>query len=132
MKVLFEGFKTLWDANFTGSDALANKLFLHEAPQSEDHPFAVYYLISGVPDYWFNDEQFEEYVVQVSIFSDDWSSSNVTDYFNDVAAAVDDAALTVTGYTTHKVERENSQLLRDSDNAMWHYLVQYRILLEKN
>ena len=132
MKVLFEGLYDLFaptGAKPTIYTNLSGKLYLTEAPQNTAFPYAIYHLVTNDYDFQF-DEDFEEFLIQFTIFDDSVSAVNIATYFENLKTLYDWSSPTVTGYTVISVVREIAELLRYDD--VWQYVVQYRILLEKN
>lgn len=127
MKPLFTGIYNLFKATPANNfyNAVGGRLYLHEAPQGATFPYAVYFLVSGMPEYWLSGPTFEEPVIQFSLFSDSESASEVTDLYTYLTALFDDCTLTVSGYTPIIFERQNYQLLRDPIDGTWHYIVEY-------
>jgi len=139
MKVLFTGIYNLFNATPHNSfyNALSGGLYLYEAPQNTDYPYAVFFLVSGEHDRYFSGPDFEEPVIQFSLFSDSESASEVTDLFTYLTALYDDCSLTVTGYTSIIFERTIYRLFReplagdqDAKGGIWHYAVEYRGILQ--
>jgi hypothetical protein len=131
MKVLFESLYTLFapaGAKPALHTALAGQMYLTEAPQNTSYPYAVYNMIANDYDWMFT-EDLEEFLIQFSIFDDKASATNVTGYFDDLKTLYDWAVPVVTGYQSVWMIREFAELLRIDD--IWHYIVQYRVLLKK-
>ena len=132
MKALFEGIYNLFapvGAKPTIYTNLSGKLYLTEAPQNTSFPYAIYHLVSNDYDFQFR-EDFEEFLIQFTIFDDNASAVNIGTYFENLKTLYDWSSPTVTGYTVISVTREIAELLRFDD--VWQYVVQYHILLEKN
>ncbi len=112
---------------------LGGQLFNTFAPQGTNYPFAVFQLVSDVPDWTFSDDE-ENIIVQFNIFDNSESSLNICNYFSDLDAIYHQAILTLTDYECIYCFRELSHLLRDNETegGIWQYMVQYRILLQKN
>lgn len=135
MKALFTAIKARLDAktgdpaaNNAAYIALGGRLYLHMAPQGATAPYAVYMLISNVPDWTFTDGH-ERATIQFSIYSAAQSASEVCDAMDALQALYDDCALAVTGFSPLYMQRGLSRLLRDEDT--WAYHVEYDVLLEK-
>lgn len=112
---------------------LNGQLFNTYAPRGTQYPYAVFSLVSDVPDWTFTDDE-ERIVVQFSIFDNSESALNVCQYFSDLDAIYHEAILTLADYECIYCFREMSHLLREEEveGGIWHYVIQYRILLQKN
>lgn len=132
---LFTAIKTRFDA--TGGDpavhnaaytALGGQLYLHMAPDRTQAPYAVYMLISDVPDWTFTDSH-ETATIQFSVYSGAKSASEVCNTMKALQTLYNDCTLTVTGFRPLYMQRGISWLLRDEET--WAYHVEYDVLLEK-
>ena len=133
MKALFTGIYSLFapaGAKPTIWTNLSGQFYLTQAPQNTDYPYAVYHLIANDYDWMFAAKDFEEFLIQITIFDDKASASNIGTYFENMKSLYDWATPTVTGYTAVWMVREFAELLKP-DN-IWQYVIQYRVLLEKN
>ena len=133
MKVLFSAIKTRFDA--TPNDfytAMGGRLYFYEAEQGATYPYCVYQMISDAPEYYFNDERFEDFLIQFSIFDNDQSAVGITDDYEALKTHFDDVSLSVTGYTNVVFEREGARLVRNPTDNVWQYSADYRVMCEKN
>lgn len=132
MKPLFEGIYNLFTAEPHNDfyNAVSGRLYLQEAPQGAAFPYAVYFLVSGIPEYWLSGPTFEEPIIQFSLFSDSESATEVTDLYTYLTALYDDCSLIVSGYSAIIFERQDYHLLRDSIDNIWHYVIEYRGILQ--
>ena len=132
MKQLFTG---IYSKFTTGAPTiytnLGGRLRLHEARQGETLPYCVYYMIGDSPDYYFGAEKTFSTTIQFSLFDESASFENIGTYFDNLCALYDECTLTVTGYTFLRMERTWAYPLRDEEERVWQYTVQYRITLEK-
>jgi len=134
MKQLFTGIYNLFapaGAKPTIYTNLDGKLRLFEAKQGETLPYCVYYLIGDGPDWYFEDERIFRAMIQFNLYTDDRSATNVCTYTDNLMALYDECTLSVTGYTFLRMERTWEYLLRDPEEQVWQYVVQYRVTLEK-
>ena len=127
----------------TGGDfysAISGNLYLNRVPVLDasgseiDYPYAVFSLISHVPDYFFGGEVFEEVLIQFDIFDDSLESAlDIETYAEYLHDLFDDVVLTLTNYRCLKFEREFSGLFSEGEGQelLWHHYTQYRVLLEK-
>ena len=111
--------------------ALSGRLYHAEAPQGATFPFCVMYIINQMGDWSFTDT-FEDVAVQFSIYTNESSASNIGAYWSYLTTLFDDVNLTIAGYSDIQVHRELSQLIRDTENNIWHYATQYRFYLQKS
>ena len=132
MKTLFTGLYNLFAPAGTKPDIwtnLSGKLYLTEAPQETTYPYATYNLIANDYDWMFDPSDFEEFLIQFSIFDDNSSADNITTYYENLKTLYDWSLPVITGYNVVHFIREFAELLRLDD--VWHYVIQYRILVEK-
>jgi len=128
MESLFKGLYSKYSGD-TALKAAITGLYLSEAIQTAVYPYGVYHLISDVPS-WTFDSDMEGYIIQFNLYSENSSSTEVNTAFTALTNLFDDSSLTVTGYTHILMARELSLLTRESD--VWNYMVQYRIMNQKN
>jgi len=131
MKVLFEALHTLFSTANTFKTAMGSQFYLYEADQENaSFPYTVYSKPAGAPDWTFT-EDLEDITIQISIFSENNSATEVLEAFEKCKSLFDDAALSVTGYADISMQRGLDRLIRDSENNVWQQIVDYEILLEK-
>lgn len=116
----------LHNALYLGLDG---RLYHTQADQTTVFPFAVFTFISQGTEYTFTDE-FENLVVQFSLFSLQKSSLEIEILRAKLTALYDWSSLTVSGYTHLYMRRINSRLMKD-DRPAWHYSIDYRIFVLK-
>ncbi len=139
MEVLFKAITTLYKGDsapaVTLRASLTNGLHFYVAPQGTNMPYAVYFLVSTVPERNFV-ERFENSLLQFNIFSSRGLSTNSADeivgIYDDLISLFDEALLTITGYTSLYMLREFSELLYPDDDEIYMYSTTYRILAEKD
>jgi len=118
-------FNTVNDFNSAVDD-----LYFVEAKQNADMPFAVFHIIANDLDPYFADNpKIDTYLIQFSIFSDASGPTEAGNIFNYLNTLYDNCTLTVSGYDFVSMSREHSNLLRDPENEIWHYVVDYEIIL---
>lgn len=110
---------------------LSNPLFSYKKEDGQEMPYAVYQMVSDVPQYTF-DTVHEEFNVQFNLYSDSNSQAEVSTFFNQLKSLYDDCKLSVDGYRSVRMERTLALLVNDLKRNAWQYTVQYRILLERN
>jgi len=146
MKSLFQAIMTRFNA-LSGADpnqvhnafytALSGRLYNSVAPQGKAQlpsgaPYCVFLMVSGVPEGTFTEIQ-ENVLIQFSLFDSESSAGTVCDNYEKLTELFDDCELSVSGYTHIFMQRESQQLIREEeDPGIWHYMVEYRILIEKD
>jgi len=109
--------------------ALGGRIYFGEAIQRAQMPYAVFSMVSTVPEYFLRFRH-EEVLMQFNIFDESRSANNVATYAGYCKALFDDCAMTVTGYTLIIFEREQERILRhDMLENTWLYNIQYRVTL---
>jgi len=88
-------------------------------------------MIGNSPEHWLGDLRQEDYVMQFSLFTNESSAGNMGTYYTNLTALYDECTLAVTGMTFIRMHREWEYLLRDSAEGVWQYILQYRVLVEK-
>ena len=131
MKPLFQAIYTFANAASDFRTAVGGRFYLSEAPQSATYPFAVYSLVSLMPDYFFGNNLVDA-TVQISIFSEDTGADEVTTAWGHLCNRFDDAAISVTGYGTVEFRRSLANLIREPETNIWHYATDYELILSKN
>lgn len=141
MKVVDIAIKTLFDAAPGGDHnalytSLGGRLYNEEAPQQTVEPFGVFHEISNLYEYNFY-EDFENILMQFSFYSKKIVGTNTGDAISEINTIYDNArtlfdwaSLTVTGYTSLYMRREQSYKMR-IDNYMVR-IIEYRIYMEKS
>ena len=133
MTPLLTGIYTLFSAlpHNTFYNAIGGRLYHANAPQEATFPYCVVESVSHEYDWNFTDT-FESVLIQFSIFTEERSASNIGVHWNKLATLFDDAAVSVSGYNEISMIRQQSRLLRDIENNIWQYVVEYECFLEKS
>ena len=124
MQAILTAIYSLYNSNLALKASIPGGLFFEMAPQGATLPFAVYSMITSVPDYYLGGMSFELVQIQFDIYAD----TNVKRLTAQSAltSLYDDARPTVTGYTSIIMERSNVQLLRDGDqDQIFRAIVEY-------
>ncbi|HUS72618.1 MAG TPA: hypothetical protein VMY06_06075 [Sedimentisphaerales bacterium] len=124
MNALFTAIYTRWTATMGG-----RVLYNTVAPGETAFPFNTMTLISDMADWTFT-EDFEDCLIQFSLFSDSETCEEIGLTFAALKAAFDKHDLAITGYETISLERLQANLLHVE--GKWQYIVTYRILIKKN
>jgi len=129
MKPLVEAIYTLFTtAPYSDLyNAVGGRLYLGEALQSTAYPYVVFKVVADNPEKYFGDTVIEDILIQFSLYSRNTSAVEVNDLFTYLKTLFDDCALTVTGYTHVSMARQDANLLRDAENNLWHYAVDYEV-----
>lgn len=131
MKVLFEGIYSLFNTTNDFNTAVSGQMFPHKVDQEDaTFPYAAYYLITDYNDYNFSDD-YEDFMVQFSIYSDNNSPSEVLTIFEYLKTLFDDAEPTVTGYTVLEFKRTMMRLTNGLEGDTYQIDVDYEIKLER-
>jgi len=99
------------------------------APENAVFPYGVFSLISDVPDWSFT-ENFENYLIQINLFSETVDATEICALFTQLKTAFDFLDLNIANYETISMVRENSILTKVEN--VWQYNVLYRVLLGKS
>jgi len=119
------------------SDPLASSLtgmYNTEAPQEAELPYAVFALISDVPEWTFS-ENFENCLLQFNIFSDESSPAEICALYEllkgdvDIGTGFDFLDLSITDYEVVSLIRENAILTRLE--GIWQYSITYRMQFQE-
>ena len=110
--------------------SFVNGLHNTQADQNTNYPFAVFQIISDVPEYNFTDD-FEDVLIQFRLLSKQFgSSSELNGMFTNLKSGFDFAVLTITDYTTVQMIRESA--IKSKDEDVWQYLILYRLLVQRD
>jgi len=107
------------------------------APLNAAYPYIVFKLVSDNTDHTFQ-EEIEDCEFQFSIFSAEYSSLEVENLYTSLKSVFDKCVLSITGNTHLHMLRNFSTLFEDEmENPngtgwVWHYAVDYNILMQKN
>ena len=117
------------------STAIGGRLYKGAAPDGAEMPYAVYGLISDVPDNVFSTHG-EEARFQFDLFSSASGSTEIEDIYTYLKALYDDCSLTITSQTHICMKRELAILTVEDyttpagTQKVWHYSVDYEIRTE--
>lgn len=128
MNALFGAIYTKFAAD-AALVAAVTDLYNTAAPQNTDMAYLVMLLVTNTHEWTFNTDM-EDTMIQFSIFDDSSSPEPIGDIFELLKTCFDDAVLVVGGYDSVCMVRESSNLLRDPEDA-WHYVIDYRLMVQK-
>ena len=116
---------------------IGGRFYDTQAPEGAEYPYVVYMIVSDVPDKTFT-EDFEDVVIQFSLFSSASGSTEVEKMFTDLKTLYDECSMTITGSTLLRMKRTIATLMVEDHTTpsgtveVWHYAVDYEVLLETN
>jgi hypothetical protein len=116
---------------------IQDRLYKGQGPAGAAFPYAVYFVVSDVPERTFT-ERYESVLVQFSLFSKASSSSEVEDMFAHLKALYDECAMSITGYTLIWMRMVNANLMvedvetPDGTQQAWHYAVDFEVFMSLN
>lgn len=111
------------------------KIYNVIARQDATFPYIVIGFLTGIPMGVFRDlEDMEDCTIYINIFSDSGSALEAGEILDLVKAVLDDADLTISGYTNDMVCRREfiGAVTYDLDTQVWKIPLRYRIIAEKN
>ncbi len=116
--------------------AIAGEFYYVENPLDYDkvkYPYGVYQFVSGSVDR-DTATKFDEIIMQVTIYDDNSSSSNVTALGNKFDALFDEceASLTLTNYIVLGVDQISEPREMKTLNGNWQWSKDYKIQLQRN
>jgi hypothetical protein len=135
MKAVDEGiiskFTALNDLSERNSfyTSVSGKLYKGRAPQNATLPYAVFNLISDVPEWTFNTD-FVRMRYQFDLYSSNNSSVEVENMYTYLNTLFDWCSLAVDGHDHVHMKRELARLTRDPEDDNWHYIVDFEIFEE--
>jgi hypothetical protein len=131
MQALTKALVTKLKTVNTLNTAVSGRFYNSYAPDKEVFPYCIFRVISEVPDVYFDNSTVETCIVQFDIYSQNISSAEVYNIYDYMCALLDECTLSVTGYTHIRMMRELSELVFDSADTVWQYIVRYRIEIYK-
>jgi len=110
--------------------AISGKLYYERAPQDATLPYAVYTIVSDVPDWNFTNN-FENVRLQFNLYSaDSFDDEEVEDMYTALKALYDWCSLSITNSVLVYMRRANARLSRDPEDDNWMYSVDYEVMTE--
>ena len=117
--------------------SIGGRFYKRVAPTGPVYPYVVYSIIYDDEDGTFQ-EEIEDCLCQVSIFSSDNSSTEVENLYTAAKGVLDKCNLSITGNTHLHMLRQHATLFEDElENPngtgwVWHYAIDYNIKMQKN
>lgn len=116
---------------------IGGRMFKGRAPEGTDFPYVVYFVVSDVTDLTFT-ENYEDVLIQFSLFSNASSSGEIEDMFAHLKELYDECALTIPA-VSHDVaatlvwmKRANVQFMVEDHGTteVNHYAVDYFVKIK--
>lgn len=123
-------------AGTTFETSIGGRLFKGLAPQGTPMPYVIFFVVSDVYDPTFT-EDYENVLLQFSIFSEAVGSTEIEDIFTNLKAVYDNTAFTPTGNQVVVMTRQNAMLTtQDADvesgaGKYWQYDIEYDVIMQK-
>jgi len=116
-----------------GTAANGYKCYYSIAPQGTAEPYLTFGMMTDTPENFFGEvAAIEDATVYINIFSSSGSGKEAGTLFGYVDAVMNDASLTVTGYTTMKCLREYvGTTTWDPETRVFMIPTRYRVWLDK-
>jgi len=112
---------------------IANRLYKGQAPEGTTYPYAVYMVVTDVPDHDFSND-FENVIVQFSLFSTASGTTEVENMYTDLNTLYDEKSFSITGSTLVWMRRSSANFVVEDHTTpsgtqrVWHWAVEYEIL----
>jgi len=92
------------------STDIGGRLFKGQAPPGTSYPYAIYLVVTDVPQRTFT-ELYEEVLVQFSLFSTASGTTEVENMYTDLKTLYDEKPFTITGSTLIWMRRSNTSFI---------------------
>ena len=113
------------------TDLLNGGINHYKAPQGTQFPFIVYFIVTDVRADTFDNWR-DDILLQIDIFSDSNSAEEAENIAEKVAAQMDEASITATGYNVFFCQRGETRLFWEEENSVFHKVMEYRIVMSKS
>lgn len=111
----------------TGSPALGHV----KVPQGSTYPTVTYFAVINVQGDTFT-EWGNDTLIQIDIWSDSNSAAESGEIVELIATQMDDKVLTISGYNNALAIRENTRLLYEMENYIFHQIMEYSVRWNKS
>lgn len=121
----------------TGPSALysdvSGRVYLDRAPNEAEFPYVVFFIVSDVPEKTYT-EDFEDIIIQFSLFSASEGAAEITDIYTDLKSLFDECSLSITSSTLVWMKRSNLITMVDDITTsqgtfgVKHWAVDYNIM----
>jgi len=103
-----------------------------KAPQGTAYPNITYFAVINTQGDTFT-EWGNDTLIQIDVWSDSNSAAESGEIVEDIAGVMDDKVLTISGYDNNsKMIRQNTRLLYETENAIFHQVMEYTVRWHKN
>ena len=115
------------------SEHISNRLYKGQAPEGATYPYAVFFVVTDVPDHTFS-EDFEDVIVQFSLFSTASGTTEIENCYSDLNALYDEKSFLITDSTLIWMRRSNANFIIEDHTTptgtqrVWAWHVEYQIL----
>jgi hypothetical protein len=116
---------------------VGGRIYLDQAPDNSTFPYVVFFIVSDVPEKTFS-EDFENVLIQFSLFSASSGATEITTIYTDLKSLFDECSLSITGNTLVWMKRANLTTMvdditiQDGTQAVKHWAVDYDIMTQAN
>jgi len=122
------------------SSDVSGRIFLDQAPDGCEFPYVVFFIVTDAPEKTFS-EDFENIIIQFSLFSASQGATEITTMYRDLKALFDECALTIppTGTETDILvwmKRQNLTTMideitvADATQRVKHWAVDYEVMTQ--
>ena len=116
---------------------IAARMYKGRAPEDADYPYVVYMIVSDVPDPTFS-SNYEDALIQFSLFSSTSGSTEVENMYTDLKTLYDDCTMTIAAgaNTLIWMQRQNATLMVEDHTTptgtvqVWAYHVDYMVTVK--
>jgi hypothetical protein len=91
---------------------VGGRIYLDQAPDNSTFPYVVFFIVSDVPEKTFS-EDFENVLIQFSLFSASSGATEITTIYTDLKSLFDECSLSITGNTLVWMKRANLTTMVD-------------------
>ena len=109
---------------------LEGRLFNGSALPDTPHPYAIFFIVSGVED-GTSTEEMDDVLMQFSIYDDQQSASRICDIYEALKDLYHDCKLMITGHNLVHMHRSTHHLIPRDKDGIWEYVQDFNILTEK-
>ena len=112
---------------------IANRMYKGQAPEGTDYPYAVYLIVTDTPEHTFT-EDYENVIVQFSLFSTSSGTTEVENMYTDLKTLYDEKSFSITGSTLIWMRRTNAAFIVEDHTTpsgtqrVWAYHVDFEVL----
>ena len=116
---------------------IGNRMFKGQAPEGTDYPYVVYQVVTNVPDHDFSND-YENTIVQFSIFSSASGTTEVENCYTDLKTLYDEQDFSVTGSDLVWMRRSNANFIVEDHTTstgtqrVWAWHIEFQVLTSLN